>query len=169
MNYQRFIVQGLIFILFVTIQVTLFKNLALFDRAFCFVYLGFLLFLPFDTDNLALLVMGFVTGIIVDVFYDSLGVHAAASVFVAFLRPGWVTLITPQGGYDEGASPSISRNGLFWYLRYVIPLILVHQLAIFYLEAGGFSLFFFTLVKALSSSLLTFVVLLLVQLLFYRR
>ena len=169
MNYKKILQHGLALILYVGIQVVLFKDLGFFDKAFSFIYIGLFLFLPIEIDRLLLLGLGFFTGIFIDMFYDSLGVHAGASVLVCFFRPGWINLITPQGGYDEGAAPSLSQLGGGWFLRYMIPLILIHHLAIFYIEAGGFSLFFFTLVKVLASTLFTFLVLLLVQLLFYRR
>jgi len=59
--------------------------------------------------------------------------------------------------------------GFGWFFAYASLLVFVHHLAIFYIEAGGFSLFFFTLVKVFFSTVFTFLVLFLIQLLFSRR
>ena len=46
--------------------------------------------------------------IAIDIFYDSLGLHAFSCVLVMYVRNYWLTLITPQGGYDSSATPSIA-------------------------------------------------------------
>jgi hypothetical protein len=169
MSNRRIIFQFLSFALYIGVQVTIFRNLALFNVSFCFIYLGFILFLPIDIDRILLLFLGFISGLIIDLFYDSVGIHTAASVMLAFLRPHWINVLTPQGGFNIGVSPSLRHLPFLWITRYLIPIILIHHFAIFYIEAGGFSMFFFTLVKVLSSVLFTYFVLVLVQLLFYRR
>jgi len=120
------------FVVFILLQVLLFKDLILFDRAFCFVYLGFLLLLPIELGPLLIISIGFFTGLSVDVFYDSLGIHAASSVLIMFLRPYWVSLLTPQGGYEIGARPNIMTLGFMWFLVYSLPLILIHNFALFF-------------------------------------
>jgi len=161
---NRSILQLFSFILLIGIQVTVFKNLALYDIAFCFIYIGFLLLLPIEFNRLVLLVLGFIAGFMVDIFYDSLGIHAAASVLLVYIRPYWINFLTPQGGYDIGGDPTLKQMNAVWFISYAFPLILIHHFAIFYIE-GGFSLFFFTLVKVILSAVFTFVVLVLVQLL----
>ncbi len=154
------------FILFVLLQVLIFKDLILFDRAFCFVYLGFLLLLPIELGPLLIIGIGFFTGLSVDVFYDSLGIHAASSVLIMFLRPYWISLLTPQGGYDIGAQPNIKTLGFMWFLIYSLPLIFIHNFTLFFLEGFGFRLFLITLSKVISSAVFTFIILALLQYLF---
>jgi len=152
------------FFLYLLIQVMLMKNLVLFNTAFCFFYVAFLLFLPIETGVLVLMVMGFVMGFIVDIFYDSLGLHASAMVAIAYLRNYWLVSITPQGGYDAGAAPTLAANGTQWFLVYSIPLILLHHFVLFFVEAGGFYRFGYTLLKTLMSVFFTVTVLILLQL-----
>ncbi len=165
----RLVVQIFSFFAYLLAQALLFKNFVLFDNAFCLVYVGFLLMLPVETSVLALLVLGFVMGVGVDVFYDSLGIHAASCVFIMFVRNYWLGLLTPQGGYDSGAIPSIALDGWQWFSSYALPLVFLHHVALFYTEAAGFGLFTFTLVKVLASTLFTFIVLLPVQYFFYNK
>ncbi len=161
---SRAIVHFLTFFLFVGIQVTVLRNLTLFNVAFCFIYIGFLLILPNEINRLLLLAFGFMIGLTIDLFYDSPGIHAASAVLLAFLRPYWINVITPQGGYDIGVAPTVKQMKFSWFASYAIPLIFIHHFAIFYIE-GGLSHFFFTFVKVLLSTIFTFVVLVLSQLL----
>lgn len=119
--------------------------------------------------SIALMLIAFGVGFSVDLFYDSIGVNSAASVFVAFLRPYWLNAVTPRGGYEEIVIPNLKTMDLGWFIVYAMPLILVHHLILFFLEAGGFGLFLFTLSKVLFSTLLSFFVIVLAQYLFYKK
>ncbi|NJM25705.1 MAG: Rod shape-determining protein MreD [Bacteroidia bacterium] len=125
--------------------------------------------MPVETSKLILMGIGFFAGFVIDIFNDSLGLHALACVSIMYLRNYWLNLLTPQGGYDSNARPALSTQGLQWFLVYAVPLVLVHHLILFYVEAGGFSLFWFTLWKAVASTLLTSLIMVLVQFLFPAR
>ena len=144
----------------------LFKNIVLFDKAFCFIYLAFLLSIPINSNRILDMFIGLVTGLVVDIFSDSLGIHTAASVLFMYFRYYLIQWSTPQGGYEGNALPSISSMGLSWYLTYSLPLLFVHQIALFFIEAGGFGLFFYTFTKVLMSTFFTLVVIVLFQYLF---
>lgn len=154
------------FLLYLLLQVIFVRGLVLFNTAFCFVYVAFLLLLPVETSRMVLILIGFGLGFSIDIFYDSLGTHAAASVFIMFIRNSWLNVLTPQGGYDPGSRPSIYLNGFNWFLVYIIPLLLIHHGILFFVEAGGFGLFGFTLLKILGSVILSALVIVLVQYLF---
>ena len=163
---RSLIISTISFILFLVFQVMLFKKLVLFNTAFCFFYIAFILMLPTETNPLTLMLVGFGLGLLTDIFYDRQGMHAAATVAVSFMRNYWLGLITPQGGYDAGSLPTLTNNGVVWFLSYVTPLILIHHLILFFVEAGGFSLFGMTLGKAFASLLFTLFVILILQYLF---
>lgn len=154
------------FIAYLFYQGLILQNVVLFHSAFCFLYLGFLLGLPVETKPITLMLIGFAMGFMVDMFYESIGLHTAASVFIMFIRNNWLNLITPQGGYDSGVSPGIQLSGTQWYLLYLIPMVFIHHTLLFYSEAGNFNLAGLTLWKALTSTIFTTVVILIVQFLF---
>lgn len=169
MSSRNYISAGISFFLYVLFQVLLLKNFILFDAAFCFLYVAFILMLPVEIGSLLLMLIAFAVGFTVDIFYDSLGVNAAASVFIAFFRPYWLKIITPRGGYEEVEIPSLKTMDFGWFFIYSFPLIFIHHFILFFLEAGGFMLFFFTLSKVFFSTLLTFFVMVLTQHLFYKK
>ena len=160
------IFQVISFFLYLIYQVLILKNIVLFNTAFCFLYVAYLFFLPVAANPLFLMVAGFLMGMSVDIFYDSLGLHAFSCVFVMYLRNYWLASITPQGGYDSNDTPSIAAHGMQWFLVYTIPLVFVHHAILFFIEAGGFGMFWFTLWKVITSTIFTTVVTLIVQYLF---
>jgi hypothetical protein len=113
--------------------------------------------------------IGFVMGFAVDMFYDSLGLHAFACVLIMYLRNYWLNNLTPQGGYNSNDVPSLALNGIQWFTVYATPLVLLHHSALFFAEAGGFGMFWFTLWKIITSSLFTLLVILIAQFLFPSR
>ena len=168
MNNQHILSIVFSFILYLLLQVTLVRNMILFDTAFCYVYVAFIILLPFEIGSVLLMVIAFLCGFMVDIFYDSLGIHAAACVLIAFLRPFWTKTVPPRGGYEMGMRPTIKIMGFSWFLTFTLPLILIHHAVLFFVEAGGMHLFGFTLVKVISSAILTFLVMVILQYLFFR-
>lgn len=160
------IIQAISFFLYLFFQVLILKNAVLFHTAFCFLYIAWLLSLPVETNPLILMFTGFVMGFFIDMFYDSLGLHALSCVLIMYVRNFWLGRLTPQGGYDVGVSPGIAMAGLQWFLIYTVPLVFVHQAVLFFTEVGGFQYFGFTLVKVLCSTVYTTIVILIVQYLF---
>ncbi|MCC9167753.1 hypothetical protein [Pontibacter harenae] len=167
MNNSFGIIHIVQFILFVSLQILLMDNLVLYSTGFCYIYVAFLLFLPIDISKVVLLFLGFTVGFTVDVFYDTMGIHAAASVLLAFLRPSILNLLTPRDGYDTNDSVNIHVMGWRWFLTYAFTLILFHHAAVFFLETINFEIAWYTLAKVLLSTLFTGVVMIILQLLFF--
>jgi len=169
MSNRSIVSQFISFLLYVGLQVVLLNNFILFDTAFCFLYVAFLLLLPMETGYLLLMSLGFVTGFTVDVFTDTGGIHASACVLVAWLRNYWISVLTPQGGYDLGMSVSVKDMGLRWFTVYALPLLLLHHIIVFFVEALSSRFFFDILLRVLFSALLNYSILLIVQHAFYKK
>ncbi len=157
------IIHIILFFGYVLVQVMLLKELVLFDSAFCFLYVAFILLLPFELSAIMTIAIGFFTGFTIDIFYDSMGLHAFAMVLMSYLRNYWLSVITPQGGYDAGNSPTIAANGVQWFLVYSIPLVFIHHFVLFFLEASGFEMFWYTMLKIISSMFFTMIVIIFLQ------
>jgi hypothetical protein len=163
------IVHVVLFFVYVLVQVIVLKNLVLFDSAFCFLYVAFLLLLPFELSATLIILVGFIAGFTIDIFYSSMGLHAFATVLMSYLRNYWLSVITPQSGYDVGNSPTIATNGVQWFLVYAIPLVFIHHFVLFFLEASGFDMFWFTMLKIIGSLLFTMTVIIFLQFLVPQR
>lgn len=157
------ILMFLSFFLYLIVQVMLLRNLVLFNTSFCLLYVVFILLLPIEMNILALMLIGFILGFSIDIFYDSLGLHASTLVLIAYLRNYWLGVITPQGGYDTGTGPTLSANGVQWFLVYSLPLVFIHHFVLFFTEAAGFSMFWYTMQKVTTSLIFTMTVIVLLQ------
>jgi hypothetical protein len=164
---RNLIIYLISFIIYALAQV-FFKNLVLFNSGFCFLYVAFILLMPIETSNLFLMIAGFAIGFTVDVFYNSLGLHACTMVFVAYLRNYWLSTITPQGGYDLGSMPNLPSQGLQWFLVYTMPLVFIHHLTLFLVESAG-TLFWYSMLKAISSLFFTMTIIVILQYLLPQR
>jgi len=164
------ILQIVSFFIYLFYQVLILKNIVLFHTAFCFLYVAYLLVLPVESNQITLMLIGFVLGFSVDVFYDSLGLHALACVLIMYARNSWLNVLTPQGGYDSNSIPSMSMNGIQWFVVYAIPMVFLHHAILFFTEAGGFDMFWFTMLKIMNSTLFTMLAIVIAQFLFpYRK
>ncbi len=169
MNNQQIGNQAINFLLAVAAQIVLFRNIAIFDFAFCFVYVGFILFIPINTNRIVVMSLGFLLGFINDIFYDTLGMHAAACVLMAYSRNYLLDVLSPSGGYEANTSPSIKDLGFRWFATYALLLILIHHLMLLLVEASNWSLAFRTILQAIASTIFTFAVLVSVQYIFRKR
>jgi hypothetical protein len=163
------IFQVIAFFIYLFYQVLILQNVVLFHTAFCFLYILYLLLLPVETNPLALMGIGFLMGFAVDMFYESIGLHAFACVLIMYVRNFWLNSMTPQGGYDSNSTPSLALGGLQWFIIYSLPLVFLHHAVLFFMEAGGFGMFWFTLWKIITSTFFTMLVILIAQFLFPSR
>jgi hypothetical protein len=169
MNSLRVISILLTGFLYLLFQVLVLKNLVLFGTAFCFLYVSYIILLPLDLKTIPALLISFFLGIGVDLFYDTLGIHTASLLVIAFVRHRWLQVLVPTGGYEDDLQPSLMNMGLGWFLSYSIPLLLIHHTLFFYIESLGTDLFLTSLHKVIASVIFVLVMSIIVQLLLYRR
>lgn len=169
MNIRNLFSSILLIIFLGVIQILFLKNLALFGVAFIFIYLLAILSLPISIKTSPLLLIAFGLGFMIDIFYETIGMHAAAATLLAFVRSLWLKAISPTGGYVDTEEPSLNEMGLVWFITYSFPLIFVYSLVFFTADQWGTSGFLGVLNKSFFSSILTCLLAILVQLLFFKR
>lgn len=154
------------YVILVGVQVTILNNIQLSGYINPYLYVLFILLLPVKFPKIPALLIAFVIGLTIDIFTNTIGIHAGASVFMAYTRPFVLKLFSPRDGYDTDASPNIKDLGLQWWIAYSTVLVFIHHFALFYLEAFRFSDFFNTFSRVLLSSVATLILILITQLLF---
>ncbi len=157
------------FIVLVLIQVLILNNIQFSGYVNPFMYVLFILLLPFETPNWLIILLGFVLGLTIDLFSNTIGMHAFATVFMAFLRPYVLKIIKPHDGYEPGTFPRLYYFGFTWFLRYSIILVFSHHLFLFYIEVFRFTNFFSTLMRVILSVLFSMVIILLSQYFIFRK
>lgn len=150
------------------VQVLLLNNICLFGLATPFIYVYFILALDKDTDHIALMAMSFVLGLVVDIFSNTPGVNAGASVLLAFFRPSLLRLFSPRDEY-ENFEPGIYTLGIWPFTRYAFVSLLLHHTALFFLEAFSLAHIGFLLPRILCSVLLTVVLVMAVEFIRHKR
>jgi rod shape-determining protein MreD len=132
------------------------------------IYFLSLLMLPVRTQKSWLLLFGFFSGLIMDVFMNTGGLHAAASTMTAFVRIFVLRFFLAPEDEDNNISPGLYNFGTRKYLIYSSILIFAHQLTFFSLEVFKTDAFFLILKKTLASSVLNILLLLFIQMLFMK-
>jgi rod shape-determining protein MreD len=158
---------GLIFILLMLLQVLLFNNIQFSGYINPYVYIMFILLLPVEIPSWGLLLLSFGTGIIMDLFSGSPGMHSSATVLAGFVRPYILRIVSPRDGYEPRSEPSILNYGFRWFFIYAALVVLIHHTALFYLEVFRFADFFRTMLRVLLSSIFTLTFIMLIE--SYRR
>lgn len=122
-----------------------------FNYVHILLYPLFIMLFPVQTSKILLIVLGFLMGISVDVFYDSPGLHASASVFTAFIRPFVLAFVEPRGGYKINSVPTKNQFGLNWFAKYASILLVLHLFWYFSLEVFQISEIFQVFIKTIIS------------------
>jgi len=156
-----------IYLALVLAQVLILNNIELGGYINPYLYVFFILVLPFEINENLVLGLAFLLGLTIDIFTSTLGIHTSASVFMAFSRKYILKLIQPRGGYEFGTTPSLQHMGMTWYLIYAVTLVLLHHLFLFYVESFKFSQFFSTFARVILSSIFTLILIFIVQLFNY--
>ncbi len=166
----RVILENIIrFIILICLQVFLLKNVGYYNLASPFLYILFILLLPFKIPNTLLFLLAFLTGLTVDVFYDTLGLNAAACTVLAFVRIIFISVTVQRDGFDNEPDPSLGIMGFRWFIFYAIILTFSHHLVLFTFETFSFYEFGYTLIRVLLSSAFTIVLMLLTEFMFFKK
>ena len=150
------------FVLLVLFQVLVLNNIQFLGYINPYLYILFILALPVQLPRWFLLIMAFVLGLTIDAFSNTIGMHAFATVFVAFFREGIIKLFT---NIEEGNNPTPSFHtfGVSAYIKYVVLMVIIHHTTLFILEAFSFSNFWIMLTKIILSSLVSITLILGIQ------
>jgi hypothetical protein len=154
------------FVLLTLVQVLLLNNMNLSGYLNPTIYILFILLLPADINKSLLLILAFLSGYTIDIFANTPGLNAAATVFLAFLVPSVRNLFFKNIDFSQVEEPNLKKVGLGGFFRYSILLVFIHHFVLFFLESFSFSLFFFTLARIALSTLLTTLIIIITMLLF---
>lgn len=168
MNSRIILINIVRWFLLIFIQVLLLRNMSFYNLATPFTYILFLLLLPFGTPNILLYLIAFGTGITLDAFYDTLGVHTAACVALVFVRILFISVTVSRDNFDE-PEPSLGNMGFRWFSLYALLCTFAHHFVLFFLEAFKLTELSYTLVRCLLSAIFTLFTVLLVEFIFYNR
>lgn len=141
----------LIFAATVLLQVMLFDNLNISPYIYPLVYTGFIVLLPMNMNNGAVLLLSFAAGCSVDLLSGTPGLNTIASLASGFVRPAALNLTLGRDAARENIMPLPLAIGRNKWLRYTLLIISVHCLVFFFFEAASFRYVGFTILRSLGS------------------
>ena len=135
-----------------------------------YLYYLFILWLPFSISRVTLMIVGFITGMILDYFMMTPGLHAAACVLVAYLRPFIINILAPKdvSGFSY-REPSPKAMGWTPYLVYTFILTIFHHSYMILLELLSFGSFLDFIIKVIATTGISMLLIITTELLFPRR
>ena len=150
------------FIILIAVQVLIFNNVQISGYLNPYVYILFIMLLPPKLPKALVLILAFVMGFTIDMFADSFGIHTAASVLLAYIRPSILSLVSVKGGEDL-ENISIKQLNFGRFFTYSGILCLIHHFTLFYLEAFRLNEFLDTFTRALFSTAISLLLILMIE------
>ena len=167
---NNFIIKHIIrFIVLITIQILVLNNVLFMGYINPYIYILFLLLLPFDTSRWLILILAFCLGISIDAFQNSMGIHAFSCVLIAYCRRPILHFLLPQlkNKKQNYLEFSLQEFGLQRALIYTGTLVFIHHFSLFILEAFQLDLFRIFL-RTLGSTLVSIILLIIIQYLLFK-
>lgn len=159
---MRIITENILrFLLLVIVQVLFLNNL---QFTFCtpYIYILFILSLPVSCPRWLDLIAGFVLGLTIDMFSNTLGLHTFACVLIAYLRYFTIKLFVSEENRITNI-PSFHSFGVMPYIKYVVLLTVVHHTVLLALETMTFVNWWITLLRIVISSAVSIAIIIALQ------
>ena len=125
-------------LLLVAFQVLVLNHLQLFGYGTPLIFVVLLLYMPLGTMKAGIILWGFCTGLLVDIFTNTPGVASGAMTVAALIQPSVLKLLAPRDAAED-ITPTMQTLGKWNYIRYMMIIYLIHHLVYFGLEC--FSLY----------------------------
>lgn len=153
-----YFINSIRFVLLILVQVLILNHFEIFGYVNPYIYPLLIILLPFNINSIQKLFLAFVLGICLDFFEDSGGIHTAATLVIAYLRP--LFLRNAFGlSYDYQTlkfydAPFRSR------FVYVSLMVLLHHTILFSLEIFSVNHLLYLFEKIVYSSIFSVILIL---------
>ena len=141
------------FILLLAVQILIFNNMDLLGYINPYPYVLFIILYPVNGNKTGLLLASFILGLILDMFCNSGGVHAAACLILAYYRP-YIFKFSFGLSYEY---QTVKLNDVLTPERFSFLLIavVIHHFTLFLLEIFRMNFIFEIIIKTAVSTLFT--------------
>lgn len=143
------------FILLLLAQVLIFNRMDLFGFVNPFPYILFIILYPVNGNKTGLLLASFFLGLIMDMFWNSGGVHAAACLVLAYFRPAIFKF--SFGLSYEYQTVKLNDSLTPERFSFILIAVIIHHFTLFILEIFKLSSILDILVRTVLSTLFTII------------
>lgn len=156
------------FIGLVLFQVLVLNHVNLFGYLNPLVYILWIFLFPVKKNQASFLIASFFLGLSIDVFSDSGGINAAASVFIAFIRLPILKAILRKSDFDNYIF-NLRSLSIDKIIIYITTLTVIHHFIVFSLEYFSFSSFSTIISNTFFTSIFTIILSILSVLFFAKK
>lgn len=144
------------FILLLAAQITVFNNIDFLGYINPFPYLLFIILYPVNGNKSMLILSSFLLGIVMDLFCNSGGVHAASCLLLAYFRP-YIFKFSFGLSYEY---QTVRLNDVLTTERFSFILIsvVIHHFSLFLLEVFQLNFLWDILLRTLLSTIFTIII-----------
>lgn len=139
------------------LQVFVVRELTLWNVGFCYLYAVIFLAIPISFPTIYALITAFFMGLFIDLFYNTMGINAFASVLLVFLKPTVLKSISTPTHFEDTDLITPHSLGLIKFVLYGAILLFAHHFALFQLQAFSSNFIGNSLFKALVSTFFTLI------------
>jgi len=141
------------FVVLILVQILIFDNIDFMGYINPYPYMLFILVYPFNANRSLYLIIAFLTGLTIDMFGNSGGIHAAACLVIAYFRP--IALRLTFGLSYEYNTIKLPNVSFYERLLYISSLVFTHHLVLFSLEVFNIANIIYILKKTLFTGIFT--------------
>lgn len=148
MSNIKFVIHFLILLL---IQLTILDNVQLHSYMYINIYILIIYILPYRLRNATILFFGFFLGLFIDLANNTMGIHAAATTLITYIRPRLLMLTSNREQIDDiQGKQKISDFG--WFFKYILISTAVFNVVLILGEAFSIQNFLITLLRIICST-----------------
>lgn len=148
------------FVVLVLVQVLICNHITLFNVAVPFIYIFFIIRLPIGLNLNLLYTLSFLLGFLIDIFSDTLGVNSLASVLLAAVKKPVFYSYISRDDKTVNIMPCLATLGWAVYCKYLLSMTAIFCLLVFSIEFFSFASIKDITIMALSSTVLSFLLIL---------
>lgn len=126
------------FVVLILLQVLILNNMNLFGYINPYIYIVFVFYYPIKKELSVFLIFSFLIGLCIDIFSNTGGINASATLLIAFLRLPILSKILNKTDFDY-QSFNIRLMPFGKSFVYIFTLTFIHHLTVFSLDYFSFN------------------------------
>ena len=136
------------------LQLGIFDHFQFHSYIYVNIYILIIYILPFRFNSLSILFFGFLLGLFIDLMNHTMGIHAVATTFLAYLRLRLLMLLSNNEQLDDiQGRQRISHFA--WFFKYILISTFIFNVIMILCEVFNFQNFFITLLRILCSTIVS--------------
>lgn len=149
MNNIRFLIH---LIVLLVIQLSILDNIQLHSYVYINIYILAIYILPYRWRRGSILLFGFILGLFIDQANHTMGIHAAATTLLAYIRPRLLMLTSNREQIDEVQGKQ-KISDFAWFFKYVLISTTIFNMVLIMAETFSFNNFLITLLRIVCSTI----------------